>query len=181
MGIGDPGLGGWLIVAFYAVTGLLALRVAIGGVFPERSARRERLFWGALGIGMLLLALNKQLDLQTLLTAAARCMAQLQGWYETPRIVQVGFIAGIFVLMVLLFGAACMALRGTLHRNGLAIAGLVFVLGFVLIRAAGFHHMDRLISIEVHSIRLNWVLEMAGPLCISGGALLILRGWPKKR
>jgi len=175
IGIGDPGWGGWLIVALYAVTGLLALRVASIAPFPKISCQRERVFWGVLGGGLLLLGINKQLDLQTLLTDAARCLSQMQGWYEARRPIQIGFIIGILLLMLTAAAVACVALRGTLRRTGIALTGGVIVLGFVVIRAAGFHHMDRLIAIEVEAVRLNWLLEMAGPILILIAGLLALR------
>jgi hypothetical protein len=175
IGIGDPSLMGWLTVALYLAVGGLALRVVGRGEFPARSVTRERLFWRLLGMIMLLLALNKQLDLQSLLTAAGRCMAQIQGWYNTRRVVQIGFIVGVLVVMLILFTVMWAALRGTLRRNGLALTGLVFVLVFVAIRAAGFHHMDRLINVRIEAVRLNWVFEMTGPILILIGGLSILR------
>jgi hypothetical protein len=178
IGIGDPGWGGWLIVVLYALTGLVACVVASRAVFPEPSRRRERAFWYLLAASMLLLALNKQLDLQTLLTDAGRCLSQIQGWYETRRIVQAGFILGVLVGMLFLLAVIWRALRGTLARNGLAVVGLVFVLGFVIMRAAGFHHMDGLINMQIKAIRLNWVLEMIGPLFILAGGFWALRARP---
>lgn len=175
LGIGDPGWGGWLIVALYVLTGLLALFVARRASFPKPSRGREQLFWHLLGASMLLLAVNKQLDLQTLLTDAGRCLAQMQGWYEARRIVQAGFIVAVMIGMLILFAVTCRALRGTLARNGLAVVGLVFVLGFVIIRAAGFHHMDWLINVQIKAFRLNWMLEMIGPVLILAGGLLLLR------
>lgn len=175
IGIGDPSLMGWLTVALYLAVGGLALRVVGRGEFPARSVTRERLFWRLLGMIMLLLALNKQLDLQSLLTAAGRCMAQIQGWYNTRRVVQIGFIVGVLVVMLILFTVMWAVLRGTLRRNGLALTGLVFVLVFVAIRAAGFHHMDRLINVRIEAVRLNWVFEMTGPILILIGGLSILR------
>jgi hypothetical protein len=175
IGIGDPGVMGWLTVALYAATGGLALRVAARGGFAGRTAGRERLFWYMLGLIMLLLAVNKQLDLQTLLTAIARCMAQIQGWYETRRAVQIGFIAVVLVVALIVLGIMSTALRGTLRRNGMALVGLAFVLGFVAIRAAGFHHIDQLINVRFEMIRMNWVLEMTGPILIVICGVSILR------
>jgi hypothetical protein len=77
--------------------------------------------------------------------------------------------------MLILFTVMWAALRGTLRRNGLALTGLVFVLVFVAIRAAGFHHMDRLINVRIEAVRLNWVFEMTGPILILIGGLSILR------
>lgn len=175
IGIGDPGLMGWVIVALYVATAILAFHVAGQGPFPAHSAGRERFFWQVLGLILLLLALNKQMDLQSLLTALARCTAQLQGWYENRRIVQTSFILAIVALMLIMLAIVWVALRGTLGRNGLALAGLMIVLTFVAIRAVGFHKMDRLINMRIESIRLNWLLEAMGPIMIMVCGLLLLR------
>ncbi|MCQ0090467.1 isopropylmalate isomerase [Roseovarius sp. M141] len=181
IGIGDPGPMGWLIVVLYLVTAGLALCVAGRGGFPERTQSRERLFWCLLAGILLLLAVNKQLDLQSLLTAVARCLAQIQGWYEERRAVQIGFIIWIVVVMVIFFSVIWILLHKTLRRNGLALVGLIFVLGFVAIRAAGFHHMDRLIDMRISSVRLNWIFEMTGPALILISGLSILRAARGKR
>jgi hypothetical protein len=44
----------------------------------------------------------------------------------------------------------------------LALIGATLVLGFVLIRAASFHHMDRFIGTRILGLRWNWILEMSG-------------------
>ncbi len=175
VGIGDPGIMGWVIVAVYVLTGLAAFRTASSGRFPYTSAGRERFFWRALGLIMILLAINKQLDLQSLLTASARCMAQLQGWYGSRRIVQVGFIIVLLALMSLLAIITLTILRGTMRRTGLALIGLSVVLAFVAVRAVGFHHMDQLINMRFQNIRVNWIMEMAGPLMILTACILNLR------
>ena len=44
----------------------------------------------------------------------------------------------------------------------LALIGTTIVLGFVLIRAASFHHVDVLLKIGLGDFRLNHVLELTG-------------------
>ncbi len=41
--------------------------------------------------------MNKQLDLQSMLTAAGRCLSQLQGWYDERRVFQRDFIIGLLI------------------------------------------------------------------------------------
>ena len=62
-------------------------------------------------------------------------------------------------------------LRGTLARTWLALLGFVFLLGFVLVRAVGFHHMDALINARILDLRMNWVLELAGLALILAAGL----------
>ncbi|MBL3586452.1 isopropylmalate isomerase [Rhodovulum sulfidophilum] len=173
-GIGDPTWQGWTTVAVYLAVAALALRAACRAVFPAPSARRERIFWSLVALMLLGLAINKQLDLQSALTATGRCLAKLQGWYGQRRAVQTEFIAGIGTLSLLSLIGLLWLLRGTLRRSAPAIVGLCFVSGFVLIRAAGFHHFDHLLGMPtLLSVRANMVLELTGPLLIAAAALAL--------
>ena len=175
-GLGDPTAMGWITVAVYLAAAAVALVVAMQAPFPAASRFRERLFWALLAAVLLALAVNKQLDLQSYLTALGRCLAQHQGWYDRRRLVQETVILGLLVVMVLLAVALWRMMRGTLARNGAALAGLVLVLGFVAIRAVGFHHVDALIKLDVMNMRMNWLLELTGPVLISlAGLWLLLR------
>ena len=71
-------------------------------------------------------------------------------------------------------------MRGTLARSGATLAGLAVVLGFVAIRAIGFHHVDRLIRQNVMHLRLNRLFERAGPVLISLAGLRLLLRWSAK-
>ncbi|BAQ71658.1 isopropylmalate isomerase large subunit (plasmid) [Rhodovulum sulfidophilum] len=173
-GIGDPTWQGWTTVAVYLAVAALALRAACRAVFPAPSARRERIFWSLVALVLLGLAINKQLDLQSALTATGRCLARLQGWYGQRRAVQTEFIAAIGTLSLLSLIGLLWLLRGTLRRSAPAIVGLCFVSGFVLIRAAGFHHFDHLLGMPtLLSVRANMVLELTGPLLIAAAALAL--------
>jgi len=173
-GIGDPTWQGWTTVAVYLAVATLALRAACRAVFPAPSARRERIFWSLVALVLLGLAINKQLDLQSALTATGRCLAKLQGWYGQRRAVQTEFIAAIGTLSLLSLVGLLWLLRGTLRRSAPAIVGLCFVSGFVLIRAAGFHHFDHLLGMPtLLSVRANMVLELTGPLLIAAAALAL--------
>lgn len=175
-GLGDPTAMGWITVAVYLAAAAVALVVAMQAPFPAASRRREHLFWALLAAVLLALAVNKQLDLQSYLTALGRCLAQHQGWYDSRRLVQQTVILGLLVVMVLLAVALWRMMRGTLARNGAALVGLVLVLGFVAIRAVGFHHIDALIKMDVLNMRMNWLLELTGPVLISlAGLWLLLR------
>ncbi|MDX8349213.1 isopropylmalate isomerase [Cognatiyoonia sp. IB215446] len=166
--IGDPTLIGWATVVAYALGGVLALVVVI------RNPGRARLFWLIVMALLCALAINKQLDLQSALTAAARCLAQAQGWYENRRSVQIAFI--LFVAVAALVAGLTLAwvMRRQMPQIWLALLGLCLLLGFVAVRAAGFHHMDRLIGFEIGGIRLNWLLELGGITLIAVNALVLI-------
>ena len=173
--IGDPTWQGWATVLVYLTTVGLALAAA-GQPGPADGHRtRERIFWLVTALVMAALAVNKQLDLQSALTAAGRCLAQAQGWYDRRRPVQIGFLAGLAILALVFLGVLLKLLKGSLLRSILPVVGLVFVCAFVLMRATGFHHADRLLGLPVLGMRANTVLEWTGPLLISLGAVRVFR------
>jgi hypothetical protein len=151
---------GWLTVALYSVASIMAILTL------SKTSGRVRLFWFILSILLGALAVNKQLDLQSGLTALARCIAKADGWYADRRSIQVKFILTVagasFALAALLFWT----LRRSLKSIWLALLGLNFLLGFVVMRAAGFHHFDVFIGSTIGGLRMNWILEIGGILMI---------------
>jgi hypothetical protein len=170
--IGDPTVMGWVTVAVYLLSALMAARVAHGGAFPVRTARRERLFWTFLWVLMLCMAVNKQLDLQSFMTAVGRCVAKLEGWYRARRSVQQIFVLGLAFATGSLGLWLFWVMRDTLRRTAVALLGTITVFGFVVIRAVGFHDVDAVINHMIGSVRMNWVLELSGLVLILIGASL---------
>lgn len=154
----------------YLVCFALALRVSMRN--PPGTARG---LWLTLVPVLGFLAVNKQLDLQTALTATGRCMAQAEGWYDNRALVQIGFIAGLMLILLLALLLALRSLRGRLRSNGLAMMGATVLCGFVLVRAVGFHHVDSLINMSFARVRFNFWFENAGLVLIALNALLLLR------
>ena len=85
--IHDQGLLAWFVVAGYLTAAFLAFRAA------SATAGRERGFWVATAIVMVLLGINKQLDLQSDLTDLARTAAHSEGWYVWRRDVRAPLVA----------------------------------------------------------------------------------------
>jgi hypothetical protein len=166
-GPGDNNVVGWATVLVYLTAAYASMRAAQGLTGPEGMPRRERWFWWVAAGVMLALAVNKQLDLQTLLTLIARCHAQLTGWYDIRRIVQRDFILGVAAGGVGLLALLTYLLRGIFGRVWLALLGLGFVCVFVVVRAASFHHVDILLGTWVFGIKMNWLLELPGPILVA--------------
>lgn len=164
---------GWLTVLVYFLSAGLA-----GLVYSRRSLvqlnSRSSGFWLGIGIVLLFLGVNKQLDLQSLFTQWGRCLAMEHGWYAMRRGVQYGFLALLFGSIVVFVVAIAVRLRGELNKNALALAGMGFVLVFVFARAASFHHLDVAINADIVGFRINWLLELAGPLMVDLAALRLL-------
>lgn len=166
--IGDPTLMGWVTVALYLVAAVASCAVALeldagARAFP----RRELHAWRALAVLLFLLAVNKQLDLQSTLTEMGRYLAQHQGWYEARRNVQIVFVVAVAAAGIALLVWGFVLLREVYWPTRVALFGGGLVLTFVVIRAASFHHVDAFFSGRcLAGMRWNAVLEMAGPIVI---------------
>jgi hypothetical protein len=173
-GIGDPSVMGWVTVVVYFVTAWLCYRASrrASGSDPYASVE-QKVAWVWLGLALLLgaLGINKQLDLQSLVTQIGEDMAHAQGWYKHRRIVQAIFVAGIGLGSLAVGVLGLWWLRDRLTQLWPAILGTALMLGFVVIRAASFHHMDWLLYRATGPIQLNWVLELGALAIIAWAAL----------
>lgn len=173
-GIGDPTIGGWITVFAYFGAALLAYRAlrlhgrnveSTTGSMDQRFLVR---FWLLVTGALVFLGANKQLDLQSWFTEIGRDLARAQGWYEERRAVQGLFVAALAFLGLTSVAALAIMLRHLIRHVGGALFGLGFLVTFVAIRAASFHHVDQLLKSGV--VRLNWVFELGGIACVAFSA-----------
>jgi hypothetical protein len=207
-GIGDPTPMGWLTVVVYFAAAWLCLRAfmvektgpprpylqAIGALVrvvrkhwpsPPAPARRAGL-WLLFFVVLVVLGINKQLDLQSLLAEIGRATALEEGWYEERRMVQAGFIGAVVGSAVVGLLALWWLVRGHLRDFRLALGGMVVLVAFVVARASSFHHMDIFIRTTVLGIEMNWIFELGGLVlvAVAAGRRLrqagapLWRGWP---
>jgi hypothetical protein len=174
--IGDPTPIGWFTVVAYFVAAALAFRAfrsAAAGASvldtmrysfrkPASPHARVALVWWSIACLLGFLCVNKQLDLQTAFTELGKLVAHAGGWYDERRVVQLGFIAVLFVLAGVAFAALVRFGRPALARLRTALVGVVLLALFVCVRAVSFHHVDLLFGTDVHGFRLNWILELSG-------------------
>lgn len=165
-GIGDPTVMGWVTVMAYFVAAMACW------VAARRGGRRGHLWvWWGLASMLVLLGINKQLDLQSWFTYVGKKTALEQGWYPQRRQIQAAFI-GVLVVAAVVGGMVLLRrLRGATRRFRWALVGTLFLAGFIVIRAASFHHVDLFLKAEVAGVRLNWVLELGGIGIIAFAAL----------
>jgi hypothetical protein len=123
---------------------------------------------------MVLLGINELLDLQTLLTLAGRAHAKANGWYPEHRRVQLFFVVGLAAVALTAGMAMLWLIRRAPAAVRLALAGLIFIGLFVLLRAASFHHMDRYLGYGFASFNWGSVQEMAGILIVAVAAILYI-------
>ena len=166
---------GWVTVAAYFLTALIALRLVLNSRrwFPADIYPAQRRFWLVVFLLMLALGINKQLDLQSLITEMGRYYAARDGWLEYKRYVQVGVIISILAVAAVSLSFFFIRMRQLLRINWLAIAGLTCLLVFIISRATSFHHMDIFIGVSILGARVNWIMELGGLAAIALSALLI--------
>ncbi len=182
-GIGDPTIVGWFTVLAYFLAFLLSVACAkrMGNEISDSDLAAQRRLWWFIALALLMLGINKQLDLQTFLTEVGRILARRGGWYQQRRIVQ-----GIFIVSICFFSCFSALIlwhvtRDMLKKHWLTLLGLVFLMGFVMIRAASFHHMDRFLGSSFLALKMNWVLELGGIICIGTSAVVNLNKRQKGR
>jgi 4-amino-4-deoxy-L-arabinose transferase-like glycosyltransferase len=154
--IGDPSPMGWFTVVAYALAAFLAWRV--------RTQNRDRnRVWLGVTVLLGLLCLNKQLDLQSLVTDIGREFARFFGEYENRRGFQKFFIIAVLAVVAIFGPLFAWKYRAFLKGHKLLAAGLVFLLTFIVVRAISFHHMDVFLKTSrMGGIKMNWVLELTG-------------------
>jgi hypothetical protein len=178
-GIGDPTVMGWVTVAAYLVAAVGCWLAAWREPMPDGTRRprsRPSRFWLALALLMLALGINKQLDLQSLATQIGRDVIKAWGLYSERRELQLGFILAVALVCVGALAAFLWAARRTLRSRWPAIAGMLFILGFVVIRAASFHNVDAFLAARLGGAKWNWILELGGIAIVSAAAFRVVLG-----
>jgi uncharacterized membrane protein (UPF0136 family) len=175
-GIGDPTAIGWLTTFSYVLaTGLcLASSRAISRASSRETGvpddRGEARLWLALTIAMALLGINKQLDLQTLLTEVGRTVARQQGWYQRRHHVQLIF--AIIFTAAAVAGAVLLVFLARRQGAGVRVAlfGGTLLIGFIVVRMLSFHNIDRLLGQHWGEWTTSALCELGGIACIALGA-----------
>ena len=136
---------------------------AVATFWASRSARkRDWVFWTGVTLLLVLLGLNKELDLQTLLTTEGRRIALHGGWYDERRLIQGLFLLGLATAGILAIGALIRWLRKSAVQVKSAAIGIVLLFTFVVMRAGSFHHLEKWVTINIAGLRSGWWLELAG-------------------
>ena len=176
--IGDPSIMGWVTVWAYFTTALLALILGCKSKrkFPPETCKAQRNFWLIVSVVMLSLAVNKQLDLQSLITAMGKYYAIRDGWYDNKRVIQFAVISAILAIAALSLALFFYHMRDLLKTNWLAILGLIFLMVYIVTRATSFHHMDIFIHIDIAGLRMNWLFELGGISAIAISTASKLKG-----
>jgi hypothetical protein len=172
-GANDPDFFGWLTFAAYflaaAVCYVCGRRLKAAETDPADGRRRA--FWRITTLVLVLLGINKQLDLQTPFLTGARHLAHTEGWYSIRRGVQWLFIGGLAATGLALVAWSMWKLRRARFEYRLTCAGLILLLAYVVMRASPVEYVNRVLGWDVAGIRgKRHILELAGISCVGLGA-----------
>jgi hypothetical protein len=164
--IGDPDWIGWITVLAYAIAAWLCL---LAGRRIRRNSRDlengSATMWFVFATGMVLLGVNKQLDLQIAFMQLGRNLAQGEGWYQQRRLAQVIFV---LLLGAALTGSLFIAFFKQKHFfkcHVLTCWGSIFLAAFIFLRAALFNHANAYAGISLGEGHWMDFLELGGILC----------------
>jgi hypothetical protein len=165
----DPTFLAWCVTIAYFGAAAMSFVAARSSGYT-----RDRMFWWACAALLVLLGLNKQLDLQGYVTIAGRSLAKREGWFTERRLVQAVFISTLCTIAAIVLAALGIWLRRSSAAVKVAALGIVLLFTFILWRAASFHHMDVWATREIAGMRTGWWLELAGIMVIGLSALSYL-------
>lgn len=185
LGVGDPNALAWVTVGLYVVAAALAfLACRSAGEAARRLQTSDQLeaaaqrslgrFWLLIGVSMVGMGANKQLDLQSLLIQIVRDRALRDGWYHDRgqyrlKVFALALVVGLAVAAALLY-----AFRHILRRVALALVGVALLALFVAVRATRLDDSDNIGT----TTRPHALLEIIGISVIIGAALRTWRARP---
>jgi hypothetical protein len=165
----NPTFLGWSVVAAYICAAACCGRAALKS--RDASTRSFAPVWWLFAAGLFFLGINKQLNLQTLMIVIGRNLSSAGHWYGARRRVQLIFSA--------IFAASCLGAlawfawrcRQFFRENQLALAGMIVLTLFVVLRAATINHTDQFLGIDLKDDHWAWVLEITGSVLIGIGGV----------
>ena len=170
-GFGDPDPLSWVMTAAYLAAAALCGRCAlIARRYATDDPRSERPGpWAALSGGLLLLGLNKQLDLQILVRELGIAFVAFLGLDKHRRWVGRLFVLvlGIFLLRVL--ATAARKVRHHTRGRGLLLTGLALLATFAVVRAGTYVPGLKQFNLR-YKDALHLVFELGGVLLVATSA-----------
>ena len=165
---------GWLTTGMYVAAATLSAVAAHEQVNDARllapDRRRVAAFWWLLSAGLLVLALNKPLDLQTAITDTLRDLAQRDGWYGRRRVLQVMLVCGALGLCAVGAWVIRRLLGHHWRTHRLVLAGIGVLLVYLLLRVADIERLGEMTGLPLEAIGVRDALEWIGLMLIGAAA-----------
>lgn len=163
---GDPTIIAWIVTVVYAIAGWTSHTAAVQAKRQRRS-RANLLFWRAMLIAMILLGLNKQLDLQSLMLDCGRTLSREGGWFAYRRVAERSFAAVVAASLVLLLTLTILRMRSPRLDMIISISGIAALVCFILLRTGSILHVPGLDRTTTGSFQS--MLELCGVVAVAFG------------
>jgi hypothetical protein len=157
---GDTTFWSWVITLLYAITMVVAVYYVVKIKGTESSDKR--FLWICISIFLFGMGINKQLDLQILLTMAGSFIAEHLGWYEYRRLIQKIFTIGFLIVISAAGGVILFRIRRIIRQSIVELSGVAILVFFAIIRAGSINHLNKAIVFEQEKVSHIHGLEFLG-------------------
>lgn len=147
---------GWLLAGLILATVRVIQRARSAGNSSIQKA------WIWLSIILLILALDKQIDLIDPVLNWFKGLSKEQGWYAYRRfIVYTGFVGGLVAAIWLAIVCRALLLKHSVVTGLIGVGG-IFLCSVLFFRVATFHYVQPGSGFHFGCPRTNWIFETAG-------------------
>ena len=159
-----------MYVAAAALSAVAAREQANDARLLALDRRRIAAFWWLLCAALTLLAVNKQLDLQTAITDRLRDASQRDGWYGQRRVLQV-MLVGVALGLCALGAWWIKRLLGRHWRtHRLVLTGVGVLLIYLILRVADIERLGEMTGLPLAASGVRDALEWIGLVLIAAAA-----------
>ena len=163
---GDNTFWSWVITVFYLITGILAIFY----VNRIRSERQNHFLWVCITVFLLLMGINKQLDVQTLILMSVRFLIGHFRLWHYWRIFH--YLVSSGLIAVFLISGILLVLKSgkSILQSLLALSGVLLLIVFIIMRA-NYIYMQHIHSLELAGITLvlaDLLVKLKSPSNASG-------------
>lgn len=157
---GDTTFWSWVITALYAVT----MVVAMYYVKKIPAAKAERFLWKWITVFLVVMGINKQLDLQILVMMAGNFVGNHLGFIGYRREIQKALALIIFTGVSISGVVILLRARAVLRQSAVELAGVATLAFFALVRVGTITHLHKAAAFEyqkgvhIHGIELLGLL-----------------------
>ncbi len=156
---GDYSFSGWIITFLY----VFCFCVLLVFIFKTSFANTvDRVVWCTICGVILLFAINKQLDLQMLITDIARTAAKEYQFYDVRKPFQIRIISLFASLGFSTFILLLYLLRKSHRSIFLAMGGMICLFSFLVLRLISYHKIEVILNRSIGAFNLFGGIEVFG-------------------
>ena len=163
----------WTITVAYIIVSILCFWAAAETKMSIQINSNNHIIWFGISVLLVLLAINKHLNLHKWFTIVGRGIARSQGWYGRRRKIQKVFIMIVALCSYLFLCVLIWWFKENIIHYWLTLAGMIFLVSFTIIRAVSHHRVDYLLNKpkRLRPFNMRFFLELGGILIVALGAI----------